>query len=364
MRRSVRAAAVGCLAVLGACSSPAAHQGSTSVQLPPLSAARPALAMASAEEGWAVWPSGDLWLLLHTDDGFRHVANRTPLGVPTDGGLVASAAGQQAVVAVEPVERLVRSPVLTATGPSAWEPAELPAGVVGSRAGVAFRGTQVTALVRGAGGRLLAQAGDGWRVVAAASQLPGASGLVLDGVTWADESVGWLTGHGRAGGAVAFRTTDGGATWAPVATHVPGAVAALAPCGSGTSWSLPVLDATGGVVVLRTEDGGADWQAGQRLARPAGEPAWGCAGPEVWLAAGAAGHDVVQASSDGGLTWTREGAAPADLTDLSPTGGGAGFAASGGRHPRLWAVAGDGRRFTPVALPSWTATLGGTSGSD
>jgi hypothetical protein len=78
----------------------------------------------------------------------------------------------------------------------------------------------------------------------------------------------------------------------------------------------------------------------------------------------AAGHDTVFASSDGGLTWTRRGRAPADLTDLSPTGDGAGFAASGGRHPRLWAVAADGRRFTPIALPRWTATLGATSGGD
>jgi hypothetical protein len=292
------------------------------------------------------------------------VDNRTPIGVPTDGGLVASVAGRHAAVAVEPVGRLVRSPLVTAAGASGWSPAELPAGVAGSRAAVAFRGTEVTALVRGGGGRLLAQAGDGWRVLVAAAQLPGGSELVLDGVTWADGSVGWLTGHGRAGGAVAFRTPDGGRTWSAVATGVPAAVAALAPCGSGASWALPVLDATGGVVVLRTGDGGATWRAGQRLRRAGGEPAWGCAGLDVWMTGGAGRRDAVYASHDGGLTWSRKGTAPAGLTDLSPTGGGSGYAASAGAHPRLWAVASDGRRFTPIRLPSWTATIGGASAGD
>jgi hypothetical protein len=266
-------------------------------------------------------------------------------------------------VAVEPVERLVRSPVLASAGTPAWAPAELPAGVAGSRAAVAFRGTELTVLARGAGGRLLARAGDGWRTVVAASQLPGGSDLVLDGVTWEDGARGWLTGHGRAGSTVAFRTADGGATWTPVDPRTPGAVAALAPCGSGTSWSLPVLEATG-LVVLRTDDGGASWRAGQRLRRAAGEPAWGCAGPEVWMVAGSSSGDVVVASGDGGLTWTTRGPAPAGLTDLSPTGGGTGYAASAGSHPRLWSVGADGRRFTPIPLPGWTATLGAASGGD
>jgi hypothetical protein len=119
------------------------------------------------------------------------------------------------------------------------------------------------------------------------------------------------------------------------------------------------------MVVLRTVDGGATWRTGHRLARAGGEEAvWGCAGPDVWTVAGSSRGDAVFTSADGGLTWTRAGTPPEGLCDLSPTGGGAGFAASDGEHPRLWAVGSDGRRFTPIALPSWTATLGAGSGGD
>jgi hypothetical protein len=126
---------------------------------------------------------------------------------------------------------------------------------------------------------------------------------------------------------------------------------------------MPVLDAAG-VVVLRTLDGGATWQAGRRLPRAGGEPAWGCAGADLWMVAGARPGNAVFASADGGLTWSREGGAPDDLTDLSPTGGGSGFAASGGAHPQLWAVTADGRRFTRTELPPWTASVGGASAGD
>jgi hypothetical protein len=91
---------------------------------------------------------------------------------------------------------------------------------------------------------------------------------------------------------------------------------------------------------------------------------WGCSGDDVWLVAGSAHGEEIFASSDRGATWSRRGSAPAGLTDLSPTGGGTGFAASGGRQPTLWAVTGDGARFTSVALPSWVATVGGTTGED
>lgn len=72
----------------------------------------------------------------------------------------------------------------------------------------------------------------------------------------------------------------------------------------------------------------------------------------------------VFASNDAGETWLDVGAAPLGLTDLAPTGNGAGFATSmTSRGPRLWSVSGGGARFTSLALPGWVATLGAQMGS-
>ena len=367
-RRRVLGALAGCAAVVTACSpsGPADTGAARPGRAAPLPATAPYLVMTAPQAGWAVWPSGHSWILLHTSDGFRTVDNRTPVGVPTDGGLVGAFAGDRASVAVAPVERLVRSPVLTAAGTAAgregWTPAELPGGVVDSRSAVALTEAGPTALMATGGGTLVARRGDGWQVLADTTTLRTAPGVVLDGVTWADAATGWLTGHGPAGAAVAFRTTDGGATWAAVATA--DAVAALAPCGSGRTWLLPVVDSGRHVRLLATADGGATWTAGQALPRATGEPAWGCQAGDVWMVAGSAQGDRLYASSDGGRTWAAQGPVPAGLTDLTPTGGGDGFAASGGSHPTLWAVSGNGRHFTPVELPAWVATLGAQPGMD
>ena len=364
MPRRRWAVLLGCALLAAACSSAAPSPGAArTAPAVPLPATEPYLLSAGPGSGWAVWPSGDSWLLLHTTDGFGHVSNATPVGVPTDGGLVAAAAGDGVAVAVGPVERLLTSPLLTGAGSGTWTPFQLPGGVVGSRTAVAVEGGSVTALTSGSGGTLVRWTAGGWQRVATAASLPGADGLSLDGVAWADGSLGWLTGRGAAGSAVAFRTGDGGRTW----TAVPGgddAVAAWAPCGQGAVWSLPEVDGAGHVRVLRTTDGGATWTPGEELPRPAGEPAWGCAGNELWLAGGSAHGDEVYASSDGGRTWTASSAAPRGLTDLTPTGGGQGYAASRGDAAVLWRVSGDGATFTRIGLPAWVAALGARSGED
>jgi hypothetical protein len=355
---------LGCVVLATACSASVPAEKRLAVAGSPLPASEPYLVMTAPGSGWAVWPSGRAWVLLHTSDGFRHVDNRTPIGVPTDGGLVGSFLGDRAAVAVSPVERLLRSPLLTTAGSSPWAPTELPAGIVGSRTAVALTGTGTSALTAGSGGTLTIQAGTDWRTAVDARALPGSPDLLLDGVTWADDSVGWLTGHGPAGGVFAFQTTDSGASWMPVRTPGTRAVAALSPCGAAATWALPVLDSTDHIQVLRTTDRGGTWTSGGRLPTSAGEPAWGCQGRDVWMVAGSAHGDAVFASTDDGGTWTNEGPAPAHLTYLSPTGGGDGFAASGGRSPTLWRVTGDGAQFSRIDLPGWVAGLGATTGED
>ncbi|MDX6255693.1 MAG: Photosynthesis system assembly factor [Frankiales bacterium] len=195
-----------------------------------------------------------------------------------------------------------------------------------------------------------------WNTLTAVSNLAPAGQLRLDAVTWADSDVGWLTGHGAQGAPMAVQTSDSGRTWNPLHLATGSAVAALAPCGVGQSWLLPVVNADGSIAVDRTADGGASWVVGSSLELPAGLAVWGCQGAEVWML----GHaDHVFTSIDSGATWSDASKAPAGLTDLALTSPDAGFATSGtARHPALWAVSQGGARFARIGLPSWVSALG------
>lgn len=364
MDRGWIAAVIGCAALVTGCSSPVstpASGRSAAVAAPP--STEPYLVMTGAQSGWAVVPSGRAWVLLATDDGFRHVQNATPPGVPTDGGLVVTGTGNDLAVAVEPVERLVRSPLVTRSGTGPWTTGQLPGRVVGSSTAAALRPGGPSVLTTDRGGTLLASSGTGWRSLVDASVLPGGSGLTLDGVTWAGDGLGWLTGHRATGGAVAFQTGDGGRTWTAVPTE-GSAVAALAPCGEGTDWGLPELDTAGRLRVLRTQDAGATWSAGDPLPASSGPPVWGCHGAEIWAAAGTGTRARIHASSDGGATWTAHGPVPDGLTGLAPTGPTDGFAVTAGRSPTLWRVGAAGSTLTRIALPAWVADLGAGSTAD
>lgn len=365
--RMIRLVAAGGL-VLSACSSQARPDASPSFSSrsgAPLPATAPRLLMIDGALGWAVWPSADSWLLLHTTDGWKHVANRTPIAVPTGGGLVATATANSVVVAVGAYQRLTRSPLLTSTEKTSnWKAAELPGAVSDARDAVSYVAGRTSVVLAGAGGTVVRGNGEEWTRLADASGLSPGGNLRLDSVTWADGGLGWLTGHGRAGTPMAFQTTDAGRTWVPLAMATGGAVAALAPCGAGQTWLFPVIAGGGTVTVERTTDGGRSWTSGAAVHLGSGSPARGCRGNRVWLL-GRSGHaEHVFASTDGGHSWVNAGAAPPGLTDLSPTGHGAGFATSiTSRGPKLWSVTGDGARFTLLALPSWVATVGAQMGT-
>ena len=326
----------------------------------PLPAAVPDVVMTNPQKGWAVWPSGESWLVLETDDGFAHVTNRTPVAVETDGGLVGSFELNTQAVAVGAHERLTRSPLLVATGTSAWHPAELPAAVSNTRGAVSIGAAGATVLTDT--GALVKRGTSGWASLADVGRLAPAGGLHLDTITWASASRGWITAHGTPGQPMAFDTDDGGATWAPVPQTSGSTVAVLAPCGHDGTWVLPVLDRSATTNFLRTDDAGVTWVRGAALHTARGVPAWGCAGTDVWSTASTSGGDHVFASDDSGASWVDRRPAPHGLTALTPTGGGSGVAASGGHHPVMWSVTGDGTRFTTIPLPGWVATIGGPSG--
>jgi hypothetical protein len=358
-RSRSRAAVVVALVAAAGCSGnthPATSSAGEAAAGAPQPTRAPYLRMVDADNGWAVWPTGGSWLVLRTTDGWQHVQNATPAAVPTGGGLALGIAPDGgAAVAVEPYERLLTSPLLVRTGPATqWSPAELPGPVADSRQAVALSPNGTTVVL--AGGTVVGSDNKGWRTITAATRLAPAGQLRLDAVAWADGSLGWLTGHGVKGAPVAVQTTDGGRSWTPLDALIGSAVAALAPCGSGRSWLLPVIAADHRITVERTTDGGASWSAGGSFAGPSAVPVWGCQGAEVWML-DHAGH--VLASADSGATWSDRGKAPAGLTDLAPTSTDAGFAASGdARHPQLWAVSQGGADFARVALPAWVSALG------
>lgn len=350
-------------ALLVGCAGPPATPRASTVgpgDAAPLPATAPYLTMTGPGTGWAVWPSGDAWLVLGTADGFAHIRNGTPVGVETNGGLVASPGSIRSAVAVLAHERLLRSPVLTAVAHQQWRPSELPGAVADSRAAVSTAPGHTSAITTASGGTLLEQVGSGWQVLARGDRLARNRALALDSVTWASSQIGWLTGHGRAGTPMAFRTSDGGRSWSPIAATAGRTVATLSPCGSRSAWLMPAIsDNT--LTVLRTTDEGAHWSAGAAVPLAAGEPAWGCHRAVTWVVSGT---DRILSSADGGRHWTGRGRAPADLTDLTPTGGGTGFAASSGKTPVLWRVSGDGAAFTRISLPGWVATIGAQTSAD
>lgn len=328
----------------------------------PLAATAPNLLMSDAVTGLAVWPSEHAWLLLGTTDGWQHITNRTPIAVPTGGGLVAAAFAGNVAVAVGTYERLTESPLVTSSGDKGpWRPSELPGAISDSREAVAVAGRRTAAVLNGAGGTVVSYSADHWTRLTTAATLAPARGLRLDGVTWTDGGLGWLTGHGRVGTPMAFQTIDGGRSWKPMLLAGHDVVAALAPCGQGSNWVLPLVYGNGTVRLGRTTDGGTSWRSGRSVPLASGPPAWGCSEGEVWFA-GRADHVFV--STDAGAGWVDAGRAPAGLTALSPTGHGAGFAASTAKgKATLWAVADNGTRFTKLALPTWVATVGAQMGT-
>jgi hypothetical protein len=327
-----------------------------------LSATEPYVTMTGGRSGYLVWPSGSQWLVLHTSDGFTSLHNRTPIGVATEGGLVADFTADRSVVAVGPTELLYRSPVLTSLGGRPWSPSELPGAISSSRDAVAMRADgsleQPTAVMRSEGGTVALQAADHWTILTTGYRLDPRHRLRLDAIGWFDGAHALVAGHGSAGTPVAFRTSDGGRSWQPLLGLPAGAVETLAPCRAGGTWLLPVLTANGTETVFRSTDRGARWSAGGHFAASPDDPAWGCAGEVVWTAGQVAGTNQLLVSTDGGRSWRTAGALPPDVTALAPRTEGTGVATSGGLHPALWAVGDDGRRFTRIRLPGWVATLG------
>jgi hypothetical protein len=360
VRRPALVAAAACL-LTAACASNSDNSSGTA-DAPPataLPATQPAVRV-TGHEAYVVWPSASAWLLLRSSDSFRTVQNRTPVAVETDGGLVGEYTAARSAVAIGATDRLYRSPLLTAQGSGRWSPAELPGAVVPVQGAVAVQpGGAPSAIVAAAHGTLLLRATAGWRTLASGARLAGSGDLRLQTITWLTQRIAVVTGTSSdARSPVAFRTTDGGSSWQPVTGLPSNGVTALAPCRTTGELLLPVITRTGAEMTMRSGDSGASWQAGHRFTAASGVPAWGCSAKAVWTVADIPHGTHVLTSTDAGRTWHTAGTAPADLTSLAPVDAGDGYATSGGRTPTLYAVDDGARRFRPITLPAWVATVG------
>jgi photosystem II stability/assembly factor-like uncharacterized protein len=327
-------------------------------------AASPWLLMVTGQSGYAVWRSGSSSILMHTDDNWKDAENLTPLAVPTGGGLSLALGPGKLAIGVAPVGRLTNSPLLTSSdGGHTWTPNELPGALSGSRHSVAFAGSILTAVVASNRGTLVEQTLTGWRTLTDAGLVRAAAGLEIDSIVWASARVGWLTGRnarGASGSPVVFMTIDAGATWSPV--NAAAAAAALAPCGAGSSWQLPVVGADLTFRILRTNDRGQTWTVGVSQPVRSQSPTWACRGAESWLILRSGDLAV---SRDAGASWRAVGPAPASITDLAPDGSGHGLAAANNKsRAAMYSVTDGGPHFAEIGLPTWVAKLAPQQGSD
>lgn len=262
----------------------------------PMSGTTPVLRFADRRDGFAFVPGvGGRFFATH--DGGRswaRVRRRTLLAFATGGGnvYVVTARCTPARCTAYRFERA------SVTG-GPWRARPLPFAPAASILRLAAHGSNVWLLGTAVGDRdhdTLARSGDGGRsFVLGAGPCYGDLGGDLEptsaSVVWAICPTGLLAG--------AARSTDGGATFAPLKTRGLVNSAALAPASDTTA----VLAANGaGAPLLRTTDGGASWRP--VTPRGGGYDYWiGFTDARVGVAIG--GNGVLWRTTTSGATWSR-----------------------------------------------------------
>jgi hypothetical protein len=317
--------------------------------------------MVDASTGYAVWPSGVRWIVLSTNDGWRTVVNRTPVAVPTDGGLVLAATSSRIAVGVLPHEQLSVSPVLqTPPAPVSWQPSQLPDALLATAGSLAAGPTATWAVLAGGRSVVSSAAGtDTWTTSVTTSALDPQPGLAITGVAFAGDitGTGFLTARGPAARPVLFVTTDAGSSWQPAGLPLgSGTAESLAPCQVGSTWMAPVV--SGGRLTVYTSTAPAGpWVAGPAL--PAeGEPVAACGPDRLWVATHHGSTEELRTQAPGG-PWVLAGPLDGTVTSLAAVDRGRAFATFAD-PARIEALSvGAGVTASKVTLPDWVATIGG-----
>ena len=317
--------------------------------------------MTDSLVGYAVWPSGVRWIVLGTVDGWHTVVNRTPVAVPTDGGLVLASSAGRLAVGVLPYQQLTVSPVLTSSGSGrTWLPSQLPGGLTPAATALARSENATFAILDD--GRVVANSDgtDTWRVVTTARQLDASGGLALTGISFPDGKSGFLTGTGSATRPVAFTSTDGGESWAsmlaPVGSSV--AAAALQPCLVGSTWVVPI-EVDHHLTLFWAEQLSGPWSAGPTT-EVTSAPVVGCSPNLVWAAVPGGGSDVLEVGSPAG-DWTSRGSLGTHVVSLTPVSDAEAFASETDASTVLFISGVASASVTRIDLPAWVATVGGAA---
>ncbi|MBI1378140.1 MAG: hypothetical protein GC157_11755 [Frankiales bacterium] len=336
--------------LLAACSSGPAPQPADSATLPRVT-------MTGPESGYAVWPSGVRWIVLSTTDGWRTVTNRTPVAVPTDGGVVLAAQPGRLTLGVLPFQALTVSPVLTSDGSTRqWNPTQLPSALAATAGALARTGSTTWAVL--ADGSLVRQ-DDGaatWTTAAAPGSLPLGDGSPT-GIWFTPDGTGFVTVSRHDDGPLLLVSDDSGATWRDSGLRAAGSdVAARPPCRLGSSYAVPV-QADDHLLVLTASSSAGPWTAGPAL--PAsGQAVVSCAPASVVAAAPSGGGDAVYAAAPG-AAWAQVGSTDTRLVSLDAVSDTRAFAADDDAGRVLDLALGPAPAVTEVPLPDWVATIGG-----
>ena len=338
---------VGCGRGGGAAHASASWSGSTIV-------------MSGPDVGYAVLPSGSRWVVIGTTDGWHTVTDRTPTAVPTDGGLVLSAAGGHVAVGVLPHQQLTVSPLMVShDGGETWAPGQLPGGLVAAAGALDVSALGVRAVVAGDGGQVVtAPTPRGpWRDLANASDL-GTGRVTLTGLASPDGRTLTVSASGPSTSALLFASDDAGRSWRPVTVPSPakGTATVLGPCRVDRTWLVPVV-AGGELVVDRSSSLSGPWRAGEPIAVGT-NPVAACGGNAVWVVGqSGSGDRLLLTGAAGG--WADHGLLGDTVTSLSVASADTAFATVPGAEHLLEVRLGTSLTSTPIALPSWVATVGG-----
>jgi hypothetical protein len=318
-----------------------------------------ALVMTGAQTGFAVWPSGAQWVVLGTTDGWRTVTNRTPVAVPTDGGLVLAADTTQVSVGVLPHGLLTVSPVLQSNDAGAsWRPSQLPGALLARP--WSLTAPPMSWAILDPGGMVVskAQGAQVWVPSTSAAQLDPGGGLVLHGVEFAEPTTGFLFGTSTTNGHPVYVTTDRGRSWraVPLPTAGRGPVTALAPCRSAGMWVVPVL--TSEALTLFTSIGPAGpWRAGPALSVPS-PPLVACGPNRVWAAVPGEGPDTLVTAAPG-QAWSAGQDIGTRLSSLAVASEGVAYGVGTDRDAVVSLRLDPRLEVSELGLPDWVGTIGG-----
>jgi len=320
----------------------------------------PQLVMSGPTTGYAAWPSGGAWVVLHTTDGWATVVNRTPLAVPTDGGLRIAVGPGRVAVGVLTHEYLKVSPVLVSDADgSRWIPSQLPGELAAGPWSLARSGHATWAVLADSHAVVVhADSAQRWRTAPGSRSLGPADGFTPQGIVFPSPATGFLLGESEDGGSPLFVTTDAGQSWRAVAAPKPAADGrqSLLVCRLADTWAAVVLDGER-LQLLTTTRIQRPWTIGPSLPWTGDQtPVVACGPTGVFAVTPQDSGQHLQMAVPGANSWQDKGLLPAAVYSLAVPDRSHAYAATDNGQALLEVGLGAATtRWLP--LPAWVSSL-------